>query len=112
MYTLTWLQRLSVAQPHQAGVVHLGLDTHPSLFTVPVLFFVGGGAGTHREGRVGVDLILGGDAEAGVAVSGGPRQVHGRLQLVVDLLVDGAPELSAIVSGREHHTSGVNAAAA
>jgi len=56
---------------------------------------------THGEGRLGVDLVLGGDAEAGVAVAGGPGQVHGRLQLLVHLLVDGAAELGAVVSGEE-----------
>lgn len=59
---------------------------------------------TYREGRVRINLILGGDAEAGVAVSSGPRQVHSRLQLVVDLLVDGAAKLGAVVAeGKTRH---------
>lgn len=65
---------------------------------------------THREGRIGIDLVLGGDAKAGVAVSSGPRQVHRRLQLVVDLLVDGAAELGAVVSEGERDISTVKAA--
>ena len=60
---------------------------------------------THREGCVGINLVLGGDAEAGVAVPGGPSQVDGRLQLTVDLLVDGATELGAVVpEGGEEET--------
>lgn len=53
---------------------------------------------THREGCIRINLILGSDAEAGVTVSGGPRQVDRRLQLVIHLLVDGAAKLSAIIS--------------
>lgn len=66
---------------------------------------------TYGEGRIGINLILGGDPEAGVAVSSGPRQVDGRLQLLVHLLVDGAAELGAIVSEskRDIFISTVNA---
>ena len=53
---------------------------------------------THREGCIRINLILGSDAKAGVAVSCSPGQVDGRLQLVVHLLVDGTTKLSAIVS--------------
>lgn len=63
---------------------------------------------TYREGRIRINLILGGDAKAGVAVSSGPRQVHSRLQLVVDLLVDGTAKLGAVVSEGKHDTSRVN----
>ena len=55
---------------------------------------------THRQGRVLVQLVLGGDAEAGVVAAGGPGQGDGGLQLVVHLLVDGAAELGAVVAGR------------
>lgn len=58
---------------------------------------------TYREGRIGINLILGGDAKAGVAVSSGPRQVDRCLQLVVNLLVDGAAELGTVVSERTHN---------
>lgn len=53
---------------------------------------------THGERRIRVNLVLGRDAKAGVAVSGSPGQVHGRLQLVVYLLVDGTAKLSAVIS--------------
>lgn len=53
---------------------------------------------THRKGRIRIDLILGSDAEAGVTVSGSPRQVDGRLELLIHLLVDGATKLSAVIS--------------
>lgn len=53
---------------------------------------------THREGCIRINLILGSDAEAGVTVSSSPRQVDGRLQLVIHLLVDGATKLSAVIS--------------
>lgn len=53
---------------------------------------------THREGCISVNLILGSDAKAGVAVSSSPCQVDGCLQLVVHLLVDRTTKLSAIIS--------------
>lgn len=56
---------------------------------------------THRERRIRVNLVLGCNAEAGVAVSSSPGQVDGCLQLVVYLLVDGAAKLSAIISENE-----------
>lgn len=52
---------------------------------------------TYREGSVGVDLILGSDAEASVAVAGGPGQIYGRLQVIVHLLINGPTELCAII---------------
>ncbi len=65
----------------------------------PVIIMPGGGdaRSTYREGRVGIDLILGRDAKAGVAVAGGPGQVDPRLQLIVHFLVDGATELCSII---------------
>lgn len=59
---------------------------------------------THSEGGIIVNLVLGSDAKAGVAVSSSPGQVHSRLQLVIHLLVDGATELSAIISERRTQT--------
>lgn len=53
---------------------------------------------THREGCIRINLILGSDAKAGVAVSSSPGQVDSRLQLVIHLLVDGTAKLSAIIS--------------
>lgn len=53
---------------------------------------------THGERRIRVDLVLGCDAEAGVAVSGSPGQIDGRLQLVVYFLVDGTAKLSTVIS--------------
>lgn len=52
---------------------------------------------THGDGRVLVQLVFGGDAEASVVAAGGPGQSHRRLQLLVHLLVDGAAELRAVV---------------
>lgn len=52
---------------------------------------------THREGCIRINLILGSDAKAGVAVSGSPGQVDCCLQLVIHLLVDGTTKLSAII---------------
>ena len=63
----------------------------------PTIYTVGLVGRSYRDGRVLVQLVLGGDAEAGVAVPGSPGQVDGRLQLTVDLLVDGAAELGAVV---------------
>lgn len=65
---------------------------------------------TYREGRIRINLVLGGDAKAGVAVSSGPRQVHSRLQLLVDLLVDGAAKLGPVVSEGKQDTSTVKVA--
>lgn len=53
---------------------------------------------THREGCIRINLILGSDAKASVAVSGSPGQVDSCLQLVIHLLVDRATKLSAIIS--------------
>lgn len=53
---------------------------------------------THREGSIRIDLILGTDAKAGVAVSSCPGQIDSCLQLIVHLLVDGPAKLSAVIS--------------
>lgn len=53
---------------------------------------------SYREGCVGIDLVLGCDAKASVAVASGPGQVDCCLQLVVHLLVDGPAKLCAIIS--------------
>lgn len=107
---LTWFESLGVAQAHQAGVVHLGLDEEQTRRIGPTGLMSGGfqrgwfrflHVKTYREGCVGINLVLGGDAEAGVAVSSSPRQVDSCLQLLVDLLVDGASELGAVVPERE-----------
>lgn len=124
---LTWLESLSVAQAHQAGVVHLGLNEdetgekrRPTDFInrpflvrtaqIAVVLIPSGHAETYREGRIRINLILGGDAKAGVAVSSGPRQVHSRLQLLVDLLVDGAAELGTVISEGKQDISTVKVA--
>lgn len=43
---------------------------------------------TYREGSVGIDLILGTDAEACVAVASSPGQIHGCLQVIIHLLIN------------------------
>ena len=53
---------------------------------------------THREGCIRINLVLGSDAKASVAVSGSPGQIDGCLQLVIHLLVDGTTKLSAVIS--------------
>lgn len=52
---------------------------------------------THRQRRVLVQLVLGGDAKASVVAASCPGQSHSCLQLLVHLLVDGASELSAVI---------------
>ena len=64
----------------------------------PTIYTVGLVGRSYRDGRVLVQLVLGGDAEAGVVAAGRPGQGDCRLQLVVHLLVDGAPELSPVVA--------------
>lgn len=54
---------------------------------------------THRERCIRVNLVLGCDAKAGVAVSGSPGQVDSRLKLVVYFLVDGTAKLSTVITG-------------
>lgn len=53
---------------------------------------------THGDGRIFIQLVFSGDAEASVVAAGGPGQSHRRLQLLVHLLVDGAAELRAVVA--------------
>lgn len=53
---------------------------------------------THRERCIRIDLILGSDSKASVAVSSSPGEVYSRLKLVIHLLVDGTTKFSAIIS--------------